>query len=130
VSINTLPTTDTKQFASFRAVTIKQFLSEYLLSKVPNTTAMSETCSVFGYWHCSQGMWCRICETVEHPSVHLSAPSIDSNSGRLAAECPMDRKYQSTAATAPQHRKQQQMSNLFTKLVCKKKNKWEFRSNL
>jgi len=32
----------------------------------------------------------------------------------------MDRKYQSTAATAPQHSKQQQMSNLFTKLVCKK----------
>jgi len=33
----------------------------------------------------------------------------------------MDSKYQSTAATAPQHHKQQQMSNLFTKLACKKR---------
>jgi len=91
---------------------------------------MSETCSVFGYWHCSQGMWCRVCETVEHPSVHLSVPSIDSNSGRLAAECPRDRKYQSTAAMAPQHSKQQQMSNLFTKLVCKKEEQMGIQKQL
>jgi len=42
----------------------------------------------------------------------------------------MDRKYQSTAATAPQHSKQQQMSNLFTKLVCKKEEQMGIQKQL
>jgi len=42
----------------------------------------------------------------------------------------MDRKYQSTAATAPQHRKQQQMSNMFTKLVCKKEEQMGIQKQL